>query len=54
MKTQFFREEKANFPVKKVTWPIFSVLSSILKLKELFISVHVVSAKTVEVKTSIL
>ena len=45
MKTQIFREEKANFPVKKVTSPIFSVLSSTIKLKELFISVHVVSGK---------
>ena len=42
MKTQSF-EKKGIIPVKKKTWPIFSVLSSMTKLKEPFIRVHEVS-----------
>ena len=35
-----FWEKKANFRVKKSTWPFFSVLSSMTKLKEQYKRVH--------------
>ena len=34
MKTQIFLEKKANFPLKKITWQSFSVLSGMTKLKQ--------------------
>ena len=34
MKTQIFWEKKGNFPLKKITWPIYSLLSSMTKLKQ--------------------
>ena len=40
MKTQIFLEKKANFPLKKITWPIFFVLSSMTKLKQQTERVH--------------
>ena len=42
METHFFLEKKANFPLEKITWPIFAKLSSMTKLKQQFERVHMV------------
>ena len=40
MKTQIFLEKKGNFPLKKITWPNYSLLSSMAKLKQQIERVH--------------
>ena len=40
MKTQNFEKKRATFPLKKITWPIFFVLSSMTELKQQIERVH--------------
>ena len=47
LKTQIF-EKKAIFPVKKINWTIFLVLSSMRSLREHFIGVHGGESRTKE------